>query len=108
MPSKLTRNEKVVSSILTGGSTIHSFQGFLVTLQWYAIKYYSREATTSAITATEARKTLFGLIQQVNDDHTAVEVVSRHGNAVILSKDDYDAMTETAYLLRNPSSASTS
>lgn len=37
-----------------------------------------------------------------NDDHTAIEVVSRHGNVVILSKDDYDAMTETAYLLRNP------
>ena len=59
----------------------------------------------SAITATEARKRLFGLIQQVNDDHNAVEVVSRHGNAVILSKDDYDAMTETAYLLRNPANA---
>ncbi|MDQ2739440.1 MAG: type II toxin-antitoxin system prevent-host-death family antitoxin, partial [Actinomycetota bacterium] len=56
----------------------------------------------TAITATEARKSLFGLIQQVNDDHTAVEVVSRHGNAVIMSKDDYDAMTETAYLLRTP------
>ena len=27
----------------------------------------------SAITATEARKSLFGLIQQVNDDHTAVD-----------------------------------
>ncbi|MGN6128209.1 MAG: type II toxin-antitoxin system Phd/YefM family antitoxin [Humibacter sp.] len=59
----------------------------------------------SAITASEARKSLFGLIQQVNDDHTAVEVVSRHGNAVILSKDDYDAMTETAYLLRNSAGA---
>ena len=34
-----------------------------------------------------------------------MEVVSRHGNAVILSKDDYDAMTETAYLLRNPAIA---
>ncbi|KFF59050.1 MULTISPECIES: type II toxin-antitoxin system Phd/YefM family antitoxin [Cryobacterium] len=59
----------------------------------------------SAITATEARKSLFGLIQQVNDDHIAVEVVSRHGNAVILSKEDYDAMTETAYLLRSPANA---
>jgi antitoxin YefM len=73
--------------------------------EWYAIKYYSPEAIMSAITATEARKSLFGLIQQVNDDHTVVEVVSRHGNAVILSKDDYDAMTETAYLLRNPANA---
>jgi antitoxin YefM len=59
----------------------------------------------TAITATDARKTLFGLIQQVNDDHTAVEVVSRHGNAVIMSKDDYDAMIETAYLLRTPANA---
>ncbi|RKR73375.1 type II toxin-antitoxin system Phd/YefM family antitoxin [Frondihabitans australicus] len=59
----------------------------------------------SALTVTEARKRLFGLIEQVNDDHTAVEVVSRHGNAVIMSKDDYDAMTETAYLLKSPANA---
>jgi antitoxin YefM len=59
----------------------------------------------SAMTVTEARKSLFGLIQQVNADHTVVEIVSRHGNAVILSKDDYDAITETAYLLRNPANA---
>lgn len=62
-------------------------------------------ASVSAITATEARKNLFGLIQQVNDDHTTVEVVSRRGNAVIMSKDDYDALTETAYLLRTPANA---
>lgn len=59
----------------------------------------------TAISASEARKTLFGIIQQVNDDHAPVEVVSKHGNAVILSKADYDAMTETAYLLRNPANA---
>ena len=59
----------------------------------------------SAITATEARKTLFRLIQQVNDDRSPVEVVSKHGNAVIMSKDDYDALTETAYLLRNSANA---
>lgn len=59
----------------------------------------------TAISASEARKTLFGIIQQVNDDHAPVEVVSKHGNAVILSKADYDAMTETTYLLRNPANA---
>lgn len=59
----------------------------------------------AAISASEARKTLFGIIQQVNDDHAPVEVVSKHGNAVILSKADYDAMAETAYLLRNPANA---
>ena len=30
---------------------------------------------------------------------------ARRGNAVIMSKDDYDALTETAYLLRNPANA---
>lgn len=59
----------------------------------------------SAITATEARKNLFGLIQQVNNDHAPVEVVSKHGNAVIISKADYDALTETEYLLRSPRNA---
>jgi antitoxin YefM len=59
----------------------------------------------SAITASDARRNLFGLIQQVNDDHSPVEVVSKHGNAVLISKDDYDAMTETAYLLRNAKGA---
>jgi len=59
----------------------------------------------SAITASDARRNLFGLIQQVNDDHSPVEVVSKHGNAVLISKDDFDAMTETAYLLRNAKGA---
>lgn len=34
-----------------------------------------------------------------------VEVVSKHGNVVIMSKDDYDAMAETAHLLRSPVNA---
>lgn len=59
----------------------------------------------TAITATDARKNLFGLIKQVNDDHSAVEVVSKNGNAVIMSKEDYDSITETAYLLRNAKGA---
>ncbi|MHB1328746.1 MAG: type II toxin-antitoxin system Phd/YefM family antitoxin, partial [Gemmatimonadales bacterium] len=56
----------------------------------------------TAITATDARKGLFRIIQQVNEDHTVIEIVSKHGNAVIMSKADYDAMAETAHLLRNP------
>lgn len=59
----------------------------------------------SAITATEARKNLFPLVEQVNEDHTPIEIVSKKGNAVLLSKDDYDAIVETAYLLRSPANA---
>ena len=46
-----------------------------------------------------------GLIEQVNDDRTAVEIVSRKGNAVLMSADEYAAWQETAYLFRSPANA---
>ena len=58
-----------------------------------------------AITASEARKNLFPLIEQVNDDHIAVEITSKRGSAVLMSRADYDALQETAYLLRAPANA---
>lgn len=58
-----------------------------------------------AITASEARKNLFPLIEQVNQDRTAVEITSKKGNAILMSVDDYEAWQETAYLFRNPANA---
>ncbi|MDX6390424.1 MAG: antitoxin YefM [Streptosporangiaceae bacterium] len=58
-----------------------------------------------SITASEARKSLFPLIKRVNEDHDAVEIVSKHGNAVLVSAEDYSALREGAYLLRSPANA---
>ncbi len=58
-----------------------------------------------SITASEARKNLFPLIQQVNDDRVPVEITSRRGDAVLISKAEYDALEETAHLLRSPANA---
>jgi len=58
-----------------------------------------------AMTASEARKNLFPLIEQVNNDHTPVEITSKNGDAVLISRADYDALEETAYLLRVPANA---
>ena len=58
-----------------------------------------------AVTASEARKNLFPLIEKVNDDRTPVEITSRRGDAVLLSRADYDALEETAHLLRSPANA---
>jgi antitoxin YefM len=58
-----------------------------------------------AITASEARKDLFALIAKVNDDREPVEITSEHGDAVLLSRADYDALSETAWLLRVPANA---
>jgi antitoxin YefM len=58
-----------------------------------------------SITASEARKALFPLIKKVNDDHEAIEIVSKHGNAVLVSAEDYAALREGSYLLRSPVNA---
>ena len=58
-----------------------------------------------SVTASEARKNLFPLIEQVNEDHAPIEITSRRGNAVLMSRADYDALEETAYLLRVPANA---
>jgi antitoxin YefM len=58
-----------------------------------------------SITASEARRNLFPLIQQVNDDRVPVEITSKGGDAVLMSRADYDALNETALLLRTPANA---
>ncbi len=58
-----------------------------------------------AITASEARKNLFPLIQKVNDDRQPIEITSKGGDAVLMSRADYDALSETAFLLRVPANA---
>lgn len=58
-----------------------------------------------SISASEARKTLFPLIERVNEDREAVEIVSRKGNAVLMPADEYAAWQETAYLFRSPANA---
>jgi antitoxin YefM len=58
-----------------------------------------------AVTASEARKNLFPLIEQVNQDRAPVQITSKRGDAVLMSLADYEALEETAYLLRAPRNA---
>jgi antitoxin YefM len=58
-----------------------------------------------AVTVSEARRNLVHLIDQVNRDHTEVEIRSNGGSAVLMSKAEYDALVETSYLLRSPRNA---
>lgn len=58
-----------------------------------------------SVTASEARRNLFPLIEKVNNDRIPVEITSRRGNAVLLSAEEYASLEETAYLLRVPANA---
>ena len=58
-----------------------------------------------AMSASEARKRLFPLIEQVNDDEEAVEIVSKQGTAFLVPEHMWRSLMETRYLLRSPANA---
>ncbi|GHC75651.1 antitoxin [Pseudorhodoferax aquiterrae] len=59
-----------------------------------------------AITYSSARANLARTMDRVCEDHEAL-IITRNGeqSVVMLSLEDYQALEETAYLLRNPSNA---
>lgn len=56
-------------------------------------------------TAGDARKDLLALIRQVNEDRVTVQITSPHGDAVLMSRAEFDALEATAHLLRVPANA---
>ncbi|MGL6040720.1 MAG: type II toxin-antitoxin system Phd/YefM family antitoxin [Deefgea sp.] len=59
-----------------------------------------------AMTYTYTRQHFAEVMDRVNDDHSPVVITRQQGRPVVMiSLDDYHAMEETAYLLRNPNNA---
>ena len=65
---------------------------------------WTREMNTqNPITASEARRTLFGLIEQVAaDDELAVPISSKAGNAVLIGERHWRQIQETLFLFTDP------
>lgn len=58
------------------------------------------------ITYSKLRANLKSALDRAVDDHEVIVVErAKGGDAVILSKDDYSSLAETAYLLRSPANA---
>ncbi len=55
-----------------------------------------------SISATEARKWLYALIDEVGDTHEPVQITGKRGNAVLLSEADWNAIQETLHLVSIP------
>jgi len=59
-----------------------------------------------AVTYTKARAELAKTMDRVCSDHEPVIITrQKAGSVVVLSLDDYNALEETAYLLRSPANA---
>jgi len=52
----------------------------------------------TTLSATEARKTLYNLLDDVALSHDPIQIVGKRNSAVLVSEDDWRAIQETLYL----------
>jgi len=56
----------------------------------------------TVLKATEARARLYSLIDEAASTHQPIVITGKRGNAVLVSEDDWKAITETLHLLSVP------
>ena len=52
----------------------------------------------TSITATEARKRLYSLVDDVAESHEPIQIAGKRNSAVLISEADWRAIQETIYL----------
>lgn len=57
---------------------------------------------THPVTASQARASLYRLIDETNEFHRPVVIAGKRSSAVLVSVEDWDAIQETLYLLSVP------
>jgi len=56
----------------------------------------------TAISATETRKRLYKLLDEVSGSHEPIEIMGPRSSAVLVSEDDWRAVQETLHLVSIP------
>ena len=56
----------------------------------------------TTLTASEARASLYRLIDQAAESHKPVTISGKRANAVLIAEEDWSAIQETLYLMAVP------
>lgn len=55
-----------------------------------------------SITATQARNSIYRLIDAVEGNHEPIQITGKNANAILISESDWSAIQETLYLSTIP------
>jgi prevent-host-death family protein len=56
----------------------------------------------TTLSASDARKRLYTLVDEVRETHVPVQIVGKRSSAVLVSEEDWRAIEETLHLLSIP------
>ena len=59
----------------------------------------------TTITASEARARLYGLLDETAESHEPIQIRGKRNSAVLVSEDDWRAISETLHLVSIPGMA---
>jgi antitoxin YefM len=68
----------------------------------YLITYDLGGSGMTTLTASEARKRLYTLVDDVAESHEEVQIVGKRNTAILVSEEDWHAIQETLYLTSIP------
>lgn len=68
----------------------------------YHISYGKEAEKMTTLSASEARKRLYNLVDEVRETHTPIQIVGKRSSAVLLAEEDWRAIEETLYLVSMP------
>jgi antitoxin YefM len=78
----------------------------LISIVQILVHVSDEDSIMDAIPYSHARSRLAKMMEKVCDDHAPVIITRKnHRSVVLLSLEDYQALEETAYLLRSPKNA---
>lgn len=64
--------------------------------------YVERLRNMTTLTATEARKQLYTLIDDISQSHAPVQITGKRTSAVLMAEEDWRAIQETLHLVSIP------
>jgi prevent-host-death family protein len=68
----------------------------------YHISYDRELEKMTTLSASDARKRLYNLVDEVRETHVPVQIVGKRSSAVLVSEEDWRAIEETLFLLSIP------
>jgi antitoxin YefM len=68
----------------------------------YVKSYVTEALEMTSVTASEARRRLYSLLDELAESHDPVQISGKRNSAVLVSADDWRAIQETLYLVAIP------
>jgi antitoxin YefM len=71
-------------------------------ITYVVIEIKSGKVPMKTLTATQARKEIYRLLDEATDTHQPIQIIGKRSNAVLISEDDWRSIQETLYLASIP------